>query len=156
MDEELESTFSRLLGRQASIEEVRALERVRDVLGLRKNDAIWLIIMALQYYQAEYEKIPGMISDCGRDIQKIGEDIVNRLNEVAEKITQEIERGVKKRKIEVKKEKVSDVKVLLVWGVWGMALLLFVFASFSFLFYKSGYDAGYKKAYFQYVNSCKK
>ena len=59
---ELNDSFSKLYGRQLSDSEIQKLYRVRDALGIKNNDALWTVIMALQSYQSEYEKIPPLIS----------------------------------------------------------------------------------------------
>ena len=46
-------SFTRLLGRPPSDRELRELDRVREALDLRDNDALWLIIMALQYFRQD-------------------------------------------------------------------------------------------------------
>ncbi len=48
-------SFTRLLGRPPSDRELRELDRVRDALDLRDNDALWLIIMALQHFRQDME-----------------------------------------------------------------------------------------------------
>ena len=48
-------SFTRLLGRPPSDRELRELDRVREALDLRDNDALWLIIMALQYFRQDME-----------------------------------------------------------------------------------------------------
>ncbi len=48
-------SFTQLLGRPPSDHELRELNRVRDALDLRDNDALWLIIMALQYFRQDLE-----------------------------------------------------------------------------------------------------
>jgi len=53
--------FARLLGRQPSDSERERLFRLRDVLGLHGNDALWLVLAALQYHVTLYEAIPGRI-----------------------------------------------------------------------------------------------
>jgi len=58
---ELEHSFTKLLGRQPSDAERQHLYRVRDALGLKNNDALWLVIMALEHYQNLYENIPERI-----------------------------------------------------------------------------------------------
>jgi hypothetical protein len=55
---DLDDSFAKLLGRQPNDKERQDLYRVRDALGLKSNDAIWLVLMALQHYQTQYEKIP--------------------------------------------------------------------------------------------------
>jgi len=60
---ELDNSFVKLLGRQPSDAERQNLYKVRDALCLKENDALWLILIALQYHQNLYEKIPSQISE---------------------------------------------------------------------------------------------
>src|SRR5208337_3070277 len=56
------SSFERLLGRAATERERDQLRRVQAELGLRENDALWLIIFALQYYEGLYRQFPKAIA----------------------------------------------------------------------------------------------
>jgi hypothetical protein len=58
---ELDDAFSRLLGRQATDAERQRLLRVQGALGLRNNDALWLVLIALEHYQELYEQVPAEI-----------------------------------------------------------------------------------------------
>ena len=58
---DLDDSFAKLLGRQPSDKERIALYRVRDALGLRNNDALWLVLMALEHYLNLYDIIPSRI-----------------------------------------------------------------------------------------------
>lgn len=51
----LETAFTQLLGRKATPQELAELHRVRNVLNLQDNDALWLILLALDYYRHEIE-----------------------------------------------------------------------------------------------------
>ncbi|MFM0140455.1 DUF6753 family protein [Caballeronia grimmiae] len=64
---DLDDSFAKLLGRQPSDTERQKLYVVRDALGLRNNDALWLVLMALQHYQTQYELFPAAISQAARD-----------------------------------------------------------------------------------------
>lgn len=64
---EIEDSFAKLLGRQPSDTERNQLYHVRDALGLQNNDALWLIIMALQHYQRQYELFPHAIAQAAKD-----------------------------------------------------------------------------------------
>ena len=65
---ELETSFEKLLGRQPTDAERQELYKVRDALGLKNNDALWLVLMALQHYQDQYEKFPKAIEQAAKDI----------------------------------------------------------------------------------------
>jgi hypothetical protein len=60
---ELESAFERLLGRQPTEQEVQGLYRVKNALDIRDNDALWLVLMALQSYDSLYRKYPNMMAE---------------------------------------------------------------------------------------------
>ncbi|NJN48148.1 MAG: hypothetical protein HC808_18585 [Candidatus Competibacteraceae bacterium] len=53
-----ESSFEKLLNRQMSEEERVHLRAVRDTLGLKPNDAMWLVFYALDYYRNLYSRFP--------------------------------------------------------------------------------------------------
>lgn len=57
----LEDSFTKLLGKQPSDAEKQTLYRIRDALNLHNNAALWLILIALQYHQSQYEKFPERI-----------------------------------------------------------------------------------------------
>ena len=59
----IDDAFAKLLGRQATDEERMRLYRTRDALGLQDNDALWLLLIGLQYHQIQYEAIPEQISN---------------------------------------------------------------------------------------------
>ena len=58
---ELEDSFAKLLGRQPTDADRQRLYLVRDALGLKNNDALWLVLMALQHYESLYADIPESI-----------------------------------------------------------------------------------------------
>lgn len=59
---DVEQSFERLLGRQPSDKEIQSLYRVKSALDIQDNDALWLVLMALESYDALYRKYPAMIS----------------------------------------------------------------------------------------------
>lgn len=60
---DVEASFAQLLGRQPSEKEIQSLYRVKSALNIRENDAIWLVLMALESYDTLYRKYPTIISD---------------------------------------------------------------------------------------------
>jgi hypothetical protein len=60
---ELDDSFAKLLGRQPTDTDRQSLYRVRDALGLKNNDALWLVLIALQHYESLYANIPASIKD---------------------------------------------------------------------------------------------
>jgi len=67
-DPHLDSAFERLIGRQATPQDRARLHRVRDSLGLHPNDALWEVLIALQYYYSLYERFPAMIRGAAREL----------------------------------------------------------------------------------------
>jgi hypothetical protein len=56
------SSFERMLGRAATERERDQLRRVQAELDLRENDALWLVIFALHYYEGLYRQFPKAIA----------------------------------------------------------------------------------------------
>ena len=52
------SNFEKITGKQATDKERERLLHIRDVLHLKNNDAIWLMIMSLESYFVEFSHIP--------------------------------------------------------------------------------------------------
>ena len=67
---ELESSFAMLLGRQPSDKDRQDLYRVRDALKLKANDAVWLLLMALQHYETLYSRHPAVIAETAKEVVK--------------------------------------------------------------------------------------
>src|SRR5262245_19089048 len=65
---DLTSAFAQLLGRQPQEQEIQSLYRVRDALGIDNNDAMWLVLMALEHYEVLYRQIPGQIEAAASNI----------------------------------------------------------------------------------------
>ncbi len=61
-DEELDSAFEQLVGRQVTDQERIRLYKIKDALKLSPNDSLWLIIIVLEHYNTLYEQIPKKIS----------------------------------------------------------------------------------------------
>lgn len=57
----LESAFERLVKRQATDADKKRLYEVKDALELSNNDALWLVLIALQSYDEMYRVIPRQI-----------------------------------------------------------------------------------------------
>jgi hypothetical protein len=67
---ELDDSFALLLGRQPSDKERQGLYRARDALKLKANDAVWLLLMALEHYETLYRRHPALIAEAVRDVTK--------------------------------------------------------------------------------------
>ena len=54
--------IEKLLGRELSEEEQERLARIQNILGIADNDALWDILIALEYQRTFYEALPDKIS----------------------------------------------------------------------------------------------
>ena len=61
MAEPLETAFQKLTGRAPTDADRERLYRVKDALRLPNNDALWSLLIALDYHQSLYEQIPSRI-----------------------------------------------------------------------------------------------
>jgi len=64
----VETAYERLLGRAATVAERDQLRRVQSVLGLKDNDALWLVLYALQFYESLYRQFP---KEIGKEAKRI-------------------------------------------------------------------------------------
>lgn len=55
------TTFARLLGRQPSEAEVARLFQVKDTLGIGDNDALWIVLLSLEQYDAQFRRYPALL-----------------------------------------------------------------------------------------------
>ena len=62
-----EDAFNQLLEHQATDGDRQRLYRARDTLNIKPTDAVWRLLMVLEYYQTMYEKIPHQIADAARN-----------------------------------------------------------------------------------------
>ena len=58
---DVERTFERLIGRQPSDKEIQSLYRVKAALEIEDNDALWLVLIALESYDTLYRRYPAII-----------------------------------------------------------------------------------------------
>ena len=141
-------SFTRLLGRPPSDRELRELDRVREALDLRDNDALWLIIMALQYFRQDMETsvaatlgnlkqvadatAQAAMENARREFQR---DFPQILREVARNFTVPIT----KPNLQRRKQRFLAVGVV-------ATLFLLVFLGLSWLAYDHGWQTGYQAA----------
>jgi len=81
MQNNIESTFEQLLGRQITEKEKEHLYRVKNALKIQDNDALWLILMALESYNILYQQYP-------THIRKEVESLVEKQKELMSEIAQ--------------------------------------------------------------------
>lgn len=141
-------SFTRLLGRPPSDRELRELDRVREALDLRDNDALWLIIMALQYFRQDMETsvtatlgnlkqvadatAQAAMENARREFQR---DFPQVLREAARNVTV----PTAKPNTQCRKQRFFAVGVV-------ATLFLLVFLGLSWLAYDHGWQTGYQAA----------
>jgi hypothetical protein len=94
---DLEDSFAKLLGRQPTDTDRQNLYRVRDALELKNNDALWLVIMALQSYDERYKAIPAQIEKAaGAAAAGAASRAQSQVNEAVAALVPSVERAVEK------------------------------------------------------------
>lgn len=147
---ELEDSFAKLLGTQPTDKDRNDLYRVRDALGLKSNDALWLVLMALQHYQSQYEKVPARIEDAARrTLQNFG----NAADAMAKATTESARRQVADAAARAAWDVVRKVETRerLKWFCTTIVTCVMMVAALaSFMYFmgpEAGYGLGYVKGY---------
>jgi len=143
---ELDDSFSKLLGRQPSDVERQQLYKVRDALGLKNNDALWLVLMALQHYQGQYEKFPQVIAQAAKDTLinfKVTADATVKAS--AEAAKADLAKAVALAAREVAHN--TSAKQMWQWAAGCIAVAFLCFGLFGWYMHSSGHDGGYNSGY---------
>ncbi|MBR4877737.1 MAG: hypothetical protein IKU14_08510 [Rhodocyclaceae bacterium] len=125
MDKKLRSNFEKLLDRKASDEEIKHLYHVKNTLGIRDNDSLWLILMTLESYNSLYKRYPAMMSaECDKVLRKQKD----HLEAIAEAETKKYLSKLTESVTDTAKHiagRQSDAMLLLSWGWFFAALTVF-------------------------------
>ncbi len=81
---DLNSAFQTLTGKAATDEQLQALYRVKETLGIRDHDALWEVMVALQYHLHLYEEVP-------KNIQSRANEITQRLENTSSRVCKDFE-----------------------------------------------------------------
>jgi hypothetical protein len=65
-----EDSFTKLLGAQLTDRERQAVFRARDALGIKNNDALWLLLIVLGHYETLFSKVPSQIEEAATDVME--------------------------------------------------------------------------------------
>lgn len=139
---DLHDNFARLIGRQPSEEDIHELYRVKDALKLENNDALWLILMALQHYRGLYSSVPFAIHKATQDALFD----VKRTADTAMQVSAEAAKAnLAKAVSEVAQEVATATarKRQWQWIAFANLTLACLLATMFFLGYHSGRDVGY-------------
>lgn len=143
---ELDDSFAKLLGRQPNDAERQTLYRVRDALGLKNNDALWLVIMALQHYQGQYEKFPQEIAQAAGktlDSFKTAADSIVRAS--AEAAKADLAQAVATAAQNVAKK--TAAKQMWRWAAGCITVAFLSFGAFGWTMHSQGSNSGYALGY---------
>lgn len=80
MEGETLARLEKLLGRELGNAEKTRLQRIQDILKIGPNDALWSIIVALEYQRTYYEELP-------EKIREVSMEAITELTKVTKKST---------------------------------------------------------------------
>lgn len=124
----LEGAFEKLLGRQPSELEVTRLYRVKDALGLRDNDALWLVLIALESYDTLYRKYPELIN---AHLKQSLEDQRQQMAAIADAETKHALGALSDAVVRASEAATAQAGLALWFQWWGFAMLgLLLFGAF--------------------------
>ncbi len=142
----LDDSFARLLGRQPSDAERQQLYKVRDALELKNNDALWLVLMALQYYQDQYERFPKAIALAASETLVGFKKTADMLIQASAEATKaDLAKAVAKTAQDVANHTAS--KQMWQWAAGCLALTFMSFGGFGWYLHSQAYAAGYNSGY---------
>lgn len=144
--DDLDQSFTKLLGKQPSDAERQQLYRVRDALGLKNNDALWLVLMALQHYQSSFETFPGLISKSAADTLsdfKVSADAIISASSEAAKA--DLAKDVATAASKVAKDTATKQKWQ--WVFATVALVLAGVGGWGWFMHDRGHTDGYNSGY---------
>ena len=151
---DLDSSFAKLLNRQPTDAERQNLYRVRDALELKNNDALWLVLMALQHYQNQYEQFPQAIAQAAKDILvnfKVTADTTVKASVEAAKA--DLAQAVASAAHKVAHN--TSAKQKWKWATGCIAVAFTCFGIFGWYMHNSSHDSGYKAGYGTGYNEAK-
>lgn len=83
---DLNSAFQTLTGKAATDKQLQDLYRVKETLGIRDHDALWEVMIALQYHLHLYKEVP-------ENIQNRSDEITQRLEDTSTKVCNDFEQA---------------------------------------------------------------
>jgi hypothetical protein len=143
---DLDDSFANLLGRQPSDAERQQLYKVRDALGLKNNDALWLVMMALQHYQWQYEKFPVMIALAAKHTLV---DFKATADAAAKASVEAAKADLAKAVATVAREVARRVAgtEMTQWMLACVLVAFFAFGGFGWYMHRTAYTAGFNSGY---------
>jgi hypothetical protein len=143
---DLRDAFTQLIGKQPSDAEVQQLYKVRDALGIKNNDALWLVLIALQYYEKQYEKFPRVIAKAAQDtLSNFKETADSVIEASAQAAKEDLAKAVAQAAQEVARN--TAAKQMWQWALGCIAAAFLCFGAFGWYMHSSAYKAGFSAGY---------
>lgn len=119
MSTEIIPRLEKIIGRKLTQDEKDRLLRIKEILQLSDNDALWDLLVAMEYQRTYYEAIPAKINEA---TSKAVQDITT----VAEKEVAIAQSHLAEAVVEQSKNlsQAVHIKTWITWGMAGLALLL--------------------------------
>lgn len=133
MDTEKFDRLERLLDRALFDEEKARLCRIQDILGIKDNDGMWDVLIALEYQRNYYDELPKKISQAAAEIFK-------GLSQAAEKEVALAQGRLAESVVEQAKN-LSLKTYVHTWVIWGTIALVLLLL-FGGLLLWAGYSIG--------------
>ncbi|SDC19631.1 hypothetical protein SAMN05216345_101884 [Cupriavidus sp. YR651] len=143
---ELDDRFAKLLRKQPTEADRQDMYRLRDSLGLKNNDALWDVLIALQYHQKLYERMPAKIAKASQetltDFRAAADSMVKASAEAAKA---DLAKAVATSAREVACQVAGKQKAR--WMAGCAAVLSLAFAGLAWAGYSAGRVSGYGDGY---------
>lgn len=151
---DLEDNFTKMLGRAPSDAERQTLYRTKDALGIKPNDAIWVILMALGYHQTMYEAMPAKITKTASDTLTAFKTAADAEMKASVAATKQDLAAVVIESATTMARNVS-AKQKWQWAAGCFTLVCMTFAGFGFFMHRTGNIAGHDLGYAQGYEAAK-
>lgn len=143
-----ENSFVALFGKQPTDAARERMLRIKDSLGIRDNDALWSVLLALESYQALYEQIPEQIEARSKtlliEFRKAAKAAAEASSAQSQK---ELSEAVSRASTQVaedvaKQHRATATKKLVEWLIVAVVIITMSAAGLTFSVYKFAHDAG--------------
>ncbi len=142
----LEDAFAKLLGRQATDIERLQLFKTRDALGLQDNDALWLVLIALQYHQSAFDAIPARIETATNEAVKNAKALAEtEMLKAASEGYKNLTAAVQKSSVEIAREVAG--KDMTIWALGALIVATLALCAAAAIGYNFGKTAGNADGY---------
>ena len=143
---DLDDAFARLLARQPTDAERQRLYQVRDALDLKNNDALWLVLIALQHYDTMYARFPELIKQAAaQTLLEFQKTASSTLEATKASAKADLAKAAATTARDV--ARLAVTKQAAVWTSICISLCGLVFGGLGWLIYNAAFQTGYQKGY---------